>query len=151
MVMTMAGPIKPRMVQRRHSQRVRLLIDVHPPKSCCLRTAAETVAKHQYADGNQNQGPEAFDLIKGKPIEIIEKKECAEYDENYRSDGAILAPGFKGIGGRFTAFLGLSRAHAVERHVKDKTGQQNPEHRFHPTIQVARKTEHERRKHDNMN
>src|SRR6267378_343315 len=119
--MMMAGPIRLRMVQRRHAQRVRSLIDVHPPKRCCLRTAAETVAKHQYANGNQNQGPEAFDLIERKPIEIIEKKERAECDENDRADGAVLAPGLKGISGRFAAVLALSRAHAVECHVKDKT------------------------------
>jgi hypothetical protein len=83
-------------------------------KRCRLRTAAETVAKHQYANGNQNQGPEAFDLVKRKPVEIIEKNERAEHDENYRADGAVLAPGLKGISGRFAAVLALSRAHAVE-------------------------------------
>jgi len=44
-VMMTAGPIKPRMVQRRHAQRIRLLIEVNPPKIHGLVAVAETIAK----------------------------------------------------------------------------------------------------------
>src|SRR5689334_25209794 len=54
-VMMTAGPMRPRIMHRRQLQRTRSLIENHPLQR--HSRAAHSVAKHQHANANQNQGP----------------------------------------------------------------------------------------------
>src|SRR5882762_9107976 len=62
-VMT-AGPISPRIVQRRHAQRIRSLID-----KSLLRTAVEPLAHQQNSRANQKNRPNG--ALFGKSIERV--------------------------------------------------------------------------------
>src|SRR4029077_9797520 len=99
-VMMTAGPIKLRMVQRRHVQRIRSLIEVHPPINCSLGAVTETIAKQQNADANQNQRPQAPYKVKRKPVKIVQKKKRAKRDQNNRTHGPVFAPGLQRIRSR---------------------------------------------------
>src|SRR6267378_5648084 len=118
-VMT-AGPIKLRMVQRRHAQPMRLLIEVHPPKIHGLGAVAETITKQQDADANQNQRPQAPYKVKRKPIKIVQKKKRAKRDQNNRTHGPVFAPGLQRIRCGFAEAFCFGGTHGVKSHIKDE-------------------------------
>src|SRR5882724_5793852 len=120
MVMMTAGPIKLRMVQRRHAQRMRLLIEVHPPKIHGLGAVAETLAKQQDAHANQNQRPQAPYKVKRKPVKIVQKKKRAKRDQDNRAHGPVFTPGLQRIRRRFAQAPGFCSAHGVKCHVHDE-------------------------------
>src|SRR6267142_3165340 len=116
-VMMTAGPIKLRMVQRRHAQRMRLLIEVHPPNINALGAVAQTIAKQQDADANQYQRPQAPYKMKRKPVKIVQKKKNAKRDQDNRAHGPVFAPGLQRIRGGFAEAFRFGSAHGVKCHV----------------------------------
>src|SRR5882672_6269512 len=116
-VMMTAGPIKLRMVQRRHAQRMRLLIEIHPPKNNGLGAVAETIAKQQDAHANQNQRPQAPYKVKRKPVKIVQKKKRAKRDQDNRAHGPVFTPSLQRIRSGFAEAFRLGGAHGVKCHV----------------------------------
>src|ERR1700686_5903006 len=93
-VIMTAGPISPRIVQRRHVHRIRSLIEKN-----LLRTAVEPFAHHQNSRGNQNSRPEKLrNPVPGKPIKIVQQQQESRADQQNRPPGAPPAPRPKRIG-----------------------------------------------------
>src|SRR6267378_3562871 len=118
-VMT-AGPIKLRMVQRRHAQPMRLLIEIHPPKIRGLGAVAETITKQQDADADKNQRQQAPYETKRKPVKIVQKKKRAKRDQDNRTHGPVFAPGLQRIRCGFANAFRFGGAHSVKSHVQDE-------------------------------
>src|SRR5207248_10020920 len=70
-VTTTAGPMRPRITQRRQLQRMRSLIEIHPSP---LRTPFEPIAKHQNAYADQHQRPKTRDPPEREPVKIVQQK-----------------------------------------------------------------------------
>src|SRR5215467_11943483 len=71
-VTRMAGPMRPRIVQRWQWQRTRSLIEVSFLSRLRSSRAAYSVSKHKHTDTNQNQRPQPPNPPKRKPVEIVQ-------------------------------------------------------------------------------
>src|SRR6202022_2065105 len=91
-VITSAGPIKFRMVQLWHEQRMRSRILVHP-----LKMAAHAIPEHQYPYSDQNHGPETMYLKKRKKAEIVQQKKSTHGDQYNWTHRPVFTPTFQRI------------------------------------------------------
>src|SRR6202171_6295344 len=95
-VMMTAGPISPRIVQRRHVQRIRSLIE-----KSLLGTAVEPLAHHQNSCGNQNSRPEKLrNPVPRKPVKIVEKQQDSRANQKNRPNRRVFCKSNK-RGGRW--------------------------------------------------
>src|SRR5580704_14515958 len=145
-VITMAGPIRLRMVQRRQAQRMRSLIE-----KSLLRTPVQPVAEHQHAHDDQNYRPELVDAIPGKPIKIVQQEERADDDQNDGAEGAIGAPGFERVRGGCSCPFRLCGTHRIKCHVEDETGEKDSQHRLHAAVHVTAQAENKCCENDDVN
>src|SRR5579859_182580 len=147
-VMTTAGPMRLRITQRRQLQRTRSFIEIHPSP---LRTTLESIAKHQHANTNQDQGPEPPYAPKWKPIEIVQEKKYAQPDQNNWADRAVLAPVFKGVGRSLAQTSRFGHAHGIKGHVQNETDVQDNYHGLRSVAGVAAGADNHCHKHHNVN
>src|SRR6266481_9793037 len=104
-VMMTAGPITPRIVQRRHAQRIRSLID-----KSLLRTV-EPLAHHQDSRGNQNSRPEKLrNPVPRKPVKIVEKQQDSRANQKNRPNGALFGKSIERVGQSFSRLPRFGRA-----------------------------------------
>src|SRR5438876_4702200 len=61
------------------------------------------------------RSPKAPNPPKGKPIEIVQKKQNAQCNQNDRSDRAIFAPGLQRVDGCLAQIPCLGHTHGVDR------------------------------------
>src|SRR5258707_12879924 len=84
--MMIAGPISPRIVQDRHAQRTRSLIE-----KSLLRTAVEPFSHHQNARPNQKSRPKKLrKAVPGKTIKILEQQQQPGANQQDRPNGALF-------------------------------------------------------------
>src|SRR5215472_985345 len=149
--MMTAGPIRPRIMHRRQLQRTRSLIESHPFSQPHCSRAAQPVAKHQYADANQDQRPEAPYSPEWEPIEIVQKKKHAQPNQNDRANGTVRTPRLKRIDGSFAEILSPGSLHGVDSHIQNEASKQKGEQVGGAVSGIAIEPDDHRDKHDDMN
>src|SRR5258707_8331965 len=136
MVITTAGPMRPRMVQRAQWQRTRsLTASAFPWRS--QTAAAQPVAEHQHAHDDQQHRPELLDTPPGKPVEVVQQEQNAHADDQHRTNRAPFAELFQRILKSMTGEPGFRGAIRIDRHVDPQTGEANPKRRFRAAAQRA--------------
>src|SRR5713101_4797217 len=132
-----AGPISPRIVQRRHAQRIRSLIE-----KSLLGTAVEPLAHHQNTRGNQNGRPEKLrNPVPRKPVKIVEEQQDSRANQKNGSNRALLGKSIERVGQGFAGLPRFCRAVGINGHVDPKSSDADPQSRFsssaHRTVNTA--------------
>src|SRR5713226_9725095 len=136
-VMMAAGPISPRIVQRRHAHRIRSLI-----KKSLLRPAVQPIAHHQNARADQNSRPKKLgNPVPGKPIKIVEQQQDSRADQKNRPDRALFAKSIERVGQGLAGLPRFCREVGINGHVDPKSSDADPQSRFsssaHRTVNTA--------------
>src|SRR5258708_40332570 len=127
-----AGPIRPRMVQRRQVQRDGELIE----RSSRQRSlpAANLISEHIEASSDQDERPKSADADELKNTKIVEQKQKSQANQDNWADRTLLAPGLQRVDRRFTAIPGLGSLHRFERAIENETSEKNAKHGLEAVI-----------------
>src|SRR5260221_7899486 len=118
-----AGPIRPRMVQRRQVQRDGALIERSSRQRSSL--AANLISEHIQASSDQNERPKTADADELENAKIVEQKQKSQANQDNWADRTLHAPGLKRVDRRFTAIPGLAGLHGFASRVENRTSEQN--------------------------
>src|ERR1700684_2662018 len=116
---------------------------VHFVASLELLTAAEAIAEHEDAEGDQDQRPELLDSPPREPVEIVQEQQHADEDDERGTDGLALTETFERVVEDHAGLFGLCGAVGIDRHVNPQTRDADPKRGFRAAADGAINTEDE--------